>query len=136
MKKQLAILLLGAVLAAGAQARSAPIYEPARVRLTSAQGVPLGAEQVRAAIVSGAAVRHWQVVAQGPDKVTLRYEKAGKFEAVVDVNYSADGFQVVYVSSNNLEYQRSSTGTEIHPNYNRWIKNLELDIGGAARASR
>lgn len=47
-----------------------------------------------------------------------------KHMAVVDVNYSAKSYSIVYKNSTELNYD----GQNIHPNYNGWIENLDKAI--------
>jgi len=44
--------------------------------------------------------------------------------AVVDIKYSKKSYNIVYKSSQNLNYD----GTNIHKNYNGWIMNLNRQI--------
>lgn len=44
--------------------------------------------------------------------------------AVMDIPYDEQRFSIRYVDSTNLNYD----GTNIHPNFNFWVRNLELDI--------
>ena len=44
--------------------------------------------------------------------------------AVIDVTYNKDSYSIKYKSSENLNYD----GTNIHSNYNGWIKNLDSKI--------
>ncbi|MCX8601101.1 MULTISPECIES: hypothetical protein [unclassified Gilliamella] len=48
-----------------------------------------------------------------------------KFEVVVNIPYSANGYSIEYVSaSDNLKDKRGN----VHRNYNRWINNLDARI--------
>lgn len=131
--KQWAVALALAAVMGTAVARSAPMVEPERVLLPSAQGQARGADAVRAAIVAGGQSLGWMVVKDEPGRLTLKYNKQGKHEAVIDALYDADGYQLKYVDSMNLNYEHGSSGREIHPNYNRWIANLIKTIGANAR---
>lgn len=152
--KQLALALALAATMGTAWARSAPLVEPERVLLPSAEGQSRGAQAVRAAIVAGSESLGWTVVSDEPGKLRLKYNKQGKHEAVIDAVYDADGYQLRYVDSVNLNYRPTGeaprfgaargyadpapaspaeTGPQIHPNYNRWIANLIKTIRLAAR---
>lgn len=54
--------------------------------------------------------------------------------ATVKLAYGEDKFSLTYVSSVNLNYD-SEKGT-IHPNYNRWVKDLAAKITACAAAGR
>ena len=47
-----------------------------------------------------------------------------KYVAVVDVNYSVKSYSIQYKDSTDFNYD----GGNIHPNYNRWIENLDKGI--------
>jgi hypothetical protein len=44
------------------------------------------------------------------------------------VRYDANGFKIEYVSSKEMNYEIKRGTPEIHGNYNRWIRNLSIDI--------
>lgn len=51
-------------------------------------------------------------------------------QAVVDVPYTPTTFSIRYAASNNLNY----TGSNIHSNYNSWVRNLEQRITAESSA--
>ena len=130
MKVMTAALALALVAWLGvAQAgRQAPLVDPEPVLVPTAQS----AESVRAAIIAGGQQLGWMVAQDAPGKLTLRYNKQGKHEAVIDAVYDAKGYQLKYVGSTNLNYAENAGAREIHPNYNRWIANLIKHIGMAS----
>ncbi|MEH6545381.1 MAG: hypothetical protein V7701_03065 [Sneathiella sp.] len=67
--------------------------------------------------------RGWRVedVSPGVIKATLRQRT---HEAIVNIKYSNKAYSIDYVSSQDLLYD----GSQIHRNYNRWVKTLEQDI--------
>ncbi len=90
---------------------------------------PLSLDAMRHAILVGAAVEDWRPAADQPGVVTLAHNSgAGGHLAVVDVLYDAQGWQIVYRSSEDMNYKHTDKGTEIHPNYNKWIQALDIDI--------
>ena len=123
--RKLVITLVLALSAVAAQAREAPLMEPGRVVLTATSGQ----EAVRAAIIAGSATHGWVVAQEEPGKLTLKYNKQGKHEVVVDALFDAKGYELKYVDSKNMNYAKKDEGTVIHPNYNRWIANLVKAIG-------
>ncbi|QNM95941.1 hypothetical protein [Chitinimonas koreensis] len=129
------LILAGLVLAfaaAPAAARQAPLIEPAPVQLSAATGQPQTAEAVRAAIVEGALRLGWMVSKQEPGRLVLTYNKQGKHEVTIEVAYDADKYQIKYLGSQNMNYEKTGEQAEIHPNYNRWISNLIAQINKAA----
>ncbi|GGY05297.1 hypothetical protein [Paludibacterium paludis] len=131
MKKLFALVLTLLALSASQTvlARQSPLDIPARVALTAPKG---DIAQTRNAIVKGSAMLGWTVVADEPGKLTLKYSKNGKHEAVIDALYDAGGYQFAYVSSVNLNYEKTEQGERIHPNFNRWLVNLIKYIGIAS----
>ena len=84
---------------------------------------PATALDVEKAILRAGATLGWQMVPQGPGKMegvlVLRTHRA-----VVDIDYDAKSYGIKYKDSSNLQYD----GTNIHPNYNGWIQNLDKAI--------
>lgn len=128
MKKLLILALLGVSLSASVQARDTEMLIPARVVFSSPDAKPIAANAVRDAIITAGAKRGWMLRGDAADKVTLAFNKQGKHEAVVDVNFDATGFQLAYVSSHNLNYEETFSGKRIHPNFNKWLLLLANDI--------
>ncbi|ODT37254.1 MAG: hypothetical protein ABS55_03805 [Lautropia sp. SCN 70-15] len=131
--RNLAIVLPLVTLTGVAHARTAPLVEPERMLLPAAQGKARGVDNVRAAIISGGQSLGWSVLQDEPGKLTLKYNKQGKHEVVVDALYDEQSYQLRYVDSTNMNYNKDDSGANIHPNYNRWIRNLIKYIGSAAR---
>ena len=125
------LCLLGAV-----QAHPVEMVEMGRHSLVDA-AKPLSAEAVRHAIVDGAAIEDWRPAADQPGIVTLaRNSGAGQHLAVVDVLYDTQGWQIVYRSSDNMNYERTDQGVVIRSLYNKWIEKLDIDIRHALAAAQ
>jgi hypothetical protein len=129
--KRIALALALSLTLLTAQAREVPLVEMGRVVLTTASGQ----DAVRAAIVAGGASHGWVVTQEEPGKLTLKYNKQGKLEVVLDVLFDAKGYEIKYVDSKNLNYAKTAEGTMIHPTYNRWVANLVKAIGQVAAAA-
>jgi hypothetical protein len=131
MNKRSVSLLLAAVLAAACVPAMAgkqdPMVIPAYEKVESTNGIPPTAARIKAAIIHAGKSRGWTVSDSEPGKVTLRYAPR-THEVVVAVRYDANGFKVEYVSSKEMNYEVKRGTPEIHGNYNRWIRNLALDI--------
>jgi hypothetical protein len=124
----LALALALCLPAAGALAREAPMVEPGRELLVSASASsPQTPERVRHAILEGSSRYGWRVSEDKPGRVTLVYDK-GSHHAVIDVDYDAEGFQIKYRESSDLNFEVQDGKRYIHPNYNRWIANLGAAI--------
>lgn len=108
-----------------AHGRDAPMVQPGRVLLAAADGQASAAPAVRAAILRGAQGLGWSLSAEEPGKLTLKYNKQGKHEVVIQAAYDDKGYELKYVDSTNMNFSRNADGSlQIHPNYNRWIANL------------
>lgn len=108
---------LGAA-ALAACTRTAPIQEGGG-EFIGRGTLPQRADQIRRA---GAGLG-WRMEPQGPGLVrgTLNLRT---HQAVVDIPYDTQRFNIRYVSSSNLDYD----GNAIHRNYNSWVQNLQKAI--------
>lgn len=116
------ILVALAALTVVACQRVVPIYSVEHQPFPSAVEV-LSEKKIEIAIIHAGAIRGW---------VVSRNE-AGELEAVltprthmakVKIDFNKEGFSISYADSKELMY----TGTTIHRNYNKWVKNLQDDI--------
>ena len=48
------------------------------------------------------------------------------------MSYDAQGWQIAYKSSANMNYEHTDTKTSIHPKYNKWVEELNAEIRRAA----
>lgn len=79
--------------------------------------------QVKNAIIKSGVQRKWIMNEAGPGVIKARLQ-ARDYTAETRINYTASSYTITYESSLNL----SSGGGKIHPNYNRWVRNLDRDI--------
>ena len=121
----LAIAFLAAAsLPAGAACfRCGPIQDVTDSPVPTASGRPLGADEVRKAIVRGGAMKGWKMIEEGPGRIvgTLNIRT---HTAVVEIPYSSRSYSIKYRSSVNLNEE----GGQIHNNYNGWVKHLDQAI--------
>lgn len=120
----------GAVLA-----RSTQMTELGRQSIVTTDSKPLSLQAVRKAIIAGGATHSWKPVADQPGVVTLQ-ASSGQHQVVVDVAYDAQGYQITYKSSSNMNYEHSDSKTTIHPKYNKWIEDLNAAIRSAALGAK
>ena len=82
-------------------------------------------ENIEKAIMRAGLTLGWQIAPKGPGQIegilNLR-----KHQAVVDITYDTNFFNITYRSSVNLDYRENDR--TIHSNYNGWIQNLEKGI--------
>lgn len=126
-------LAIGAVLAlalhsGAAHARAEALVDAPRVVFSSAY-VPSEA-QVRERIILAGQSLGWAVARETPGTLELQYDKNGKHMAAIVVRYDHTGYKIDYLNSYNLNYADAGEGRRIHPNYNRWIRNLMQRISG------
>lgn len=100
--------------------------------VASADGKPLTTEQVRKAIIAGAASKQWIASVQAPNIVRATHTR-GRHSAVVDIVYTSNSYSIRYVSSVDLSYGQRDGTTVIHPTYNNWVNNLRMAIDAALR---
>lgn len=79
--------------------------------------------QIKQIIMQCCAARGWRVMESSPTNVvaTIAHNRES---ATVNIVYSKESIEIQYKSSNNLRYD----GANIHRGYNRWVRNLEVDI--------
>lgn len=128
MSRILTGLMVVAVLSV-AGCRATPIYNATDIgyagsAASSARVLTL--EDYRDAIVRAGAKRGWTFEEIAPGHLVGNVAVRGKHFATVDVTFDASAFSITYNSSRNLNY--SAERSEIHPNYNAWVSNLQKDI--------
>jgi hypothetical protein len=134
---KLPILLLSLTLAlvpSMAAAKTDKLEPPQRVLFVGPAGKTPAADTLRGAIAGAGAVRGWQLIEEAPGRLTLRNVIRGKHTVVVAVVYDPQGFQIEYVSSENLNYRERRGQAYIHPKYHQWIANLAQDISARVAA--
>ena len=132
------LMLLAAFLIAApsvhAAKASVPLQNYEDLPVTGADGKPLTADQVKQAILMGAARSRWAASVQPGNVVRLTLTPRTHV-AVVDVVYSAKGYSIRYSSSTNLGYGQEGGTAVIHPNYNKWVNALRQAIDVALRST-
>lgn len=128
-----AVVLAACLSAVGglAVARSAEMLQLGRQTIVTPDGQPLSVDAVRKAILAGGARHGWKPVGDQPGVLTLEAD-SGQHQAVVDVAYDAQGYQITYKSSANLNFEQTATRTTIHPKYNKWLADLDSSIRSAS----
>ena len=123
-----ALLLALAMSSGAAVARTTDLYEPPRILTVGSQATDL--QHSRDRIIAAGQSLGWAVVRETPELLELQYDKQGKHQVTVSVTYDTSGYLVRYVTSTNLNYAEVDGQRKIHPNYNRWVRNLIKQIGG------
>jgi hypothetical protein len=129
---------------------SVPVVNHIDVPVMTGSGKPVTADQVRDAIIKGAANKEWQVTrSPNSDLLSAKIVVRNKHTVVVSIPYSAERFSIKYESSINMNYKLSDgpsapnvgyaqynnpaqgipAGTPlIHPGYNSWVNYLLISI--------
>jgi hypothetical protein len=119
---RITILVALSLLLTACFGRIQPVYNANQVPVPVALQ-DSSASKIGTIIQTAAIERGWQVQEETPGKIkaTLRNRT---HQAVVSITYNNKSYSIDYVSSQDLLYE----GGKIHRNYNRWVRNLEVDI--------
>ena len=120
--------LLVVTLIAVAGCRAAPVYNAKGVTFAqpSTATSQLSLQDTKNAIISAGTFRGWEFEEVGPGQLVGKVNVRNKHFATVDVTFDTETFSITYKSSQNLNYDADRS--EIHPNYNKWVQNLQSDI--------
>src|SRR5271170_7448636 len=117
--KRLEIWVAIAALVLTACGTSAPIMNINHAPIVN-NNPNISLDDVGKAIQRGGAALGWIMQADRPGHV-LGTLKLRTHVAIVDINYDANSYSIIYKNSTNLKYD----GKNIHRNYNGWIENLD-----------
>jgi hypothetical protein len=98
-----------------------PVYNVEQASLNAPATASLS--DIEQGIIRAGASRGWQMAPKGPGHLLATLSTRGHF-AVVDIYFNQATYSIVYRESRNLDYD----GTNIHGNYNKWIKMLQTEI--------
>ena len=115
------LFLMGAMLACGK--RLPAIYNTDNIAISQSSEKTLALEEIRAAIVKAASDKGWQANPEKPGLIIATYHR-NNIMAQVSITYSKKNYKITYKDSENLRY----TDGKIHGTYNRWVRNLSLQI--------
>jgi len=112
-------LLIACTLLLGA-CSSRPVHDVQR------NDIPPGLtqSQVEQAILTALQNRRWTVLERQPGLVVASILQRQRYRAVIEIPYSARGYQIRHRSSENLDYRNG----RIHRTYNNWIVHLDRSI--------
>jgi hypothetical protein len=83
-------------------------------------------EDVRAAIIKGSQTQLWTAEIAGDRTIRAKLNVKNKHFAIVEIPYSVSSYSIIYISSENLDY--NPTRRTIHRNYNKWVLQLSTLI--------
>ena len=126
------VVILALMFSLQAHARQMLMEQPPRILFTESLGSSMTPDQVKSIIVASGNKLGWMAIGNEKGKITLQYNKGnGKHVVTVVVEYDVNGYQIKYVDSINMNYEISNEVARIHPNYNRWIFNLNKEINNS-----
>lgn len=132
MRKLLFLALaffLAPVLSSAASPIKNMIDVPVPIR---ADGGRYSINEVRAAIIQGSQTPLWTAEVAGDRIIRAKLNVKNKHFAVVEVPYSESAYSIIYVSSDNLDY--NPTRQTIHRNYAKWVLRLSTSINEQLRS--
>ena len=104
-----ALLLLAAC-------KTAPVYNIQESAFTAAPQVRMS--QIEKAIIEGCRMAGWRAKPIKPGKILASYStRRNKYQALVDIDYDRDSYNISYRSSKNLKYKASSQSAEGTDNF-------------------
>jgi hypothetical protein len=83
-------------------------------------------DEVRAGIIRGSQTRLWSAEIAEENVIRAKLNVKNKHFAVVEIPFSESAYSIIYVSSENLDY--NPTRETIHRNYAKWIYRLSTSI--------
>lgn len=98
-----------------------PVYNVEQAPLNAPATASLS--DIEQGIIRAGAARGWQMAPKGPGHLLATLSARNHF-AAVDIYFDQATYSIVYRESRNLDYD----GTNIHGNYNKWIKILQTEI--------
>lgn len=105
-------------------AREAPLENLAYRAFDSQSGREVSPANLRAVVAEAVSAFNGSIVEEHPGSMVIRLAPRSHV-ANARLDYDAKGFSITYLSSTNLNYEKSRKGKEsIHPNYNVWIKRI------------
>ena len=89
-------------------------------------------EEVKAGIIRGSQTRLWSVETAADTVIRAKLNVKNKHFAVVEIPFSESAYSIIYVASENLDY--NPTRETIHRNYAKWVLRLSASINDQLRA--
>lgn len=124
IRVSIAALAIALAVASCSQNQPLVTYDEVPTKAT----VEVTQEQVGEAIIDAGTKRGWSMTEVEPGLIRGEILVRGKHKVEVNIPYTASSFSILYLSSDNMNYQLRDGQPRIHPKYNSWIKNLKSDI--------
>lgn len=135
MKSKLiaAILITLAFVAQAAYARTDPLVNHDNLPVVTLSGKTVTAAQIKQAIMLAAAAKTWTVLEQTDGSLLATLNIRNKHTVMARIVYTAEKYSITYLDSVNMNFGHELGVPVIHPNYNRWVKNLIQEINNELR---
>lgn len=104
-------------------ALATPLQDPDPVLIPAG----LSEQSVVKAIRLGSAKRGWMITKEDPGQMEATLH-VRDHTVKVAISHDTQAVRIKYVSSENLEYAEKNGQQHIHGNYNKWVRNLAVDI--------
>ncbi|MDZ7918787.1 hypothetical protein [Rhodoferax sp.] len=114
------VLMSGAAMAR----QSVPVVNFENVAITSASGKTPSAEAITQAIKLASAAKGWTIVADAGSALSATLVVRDKHTISVQISTAGDKYSIRYKASVNMNAEERAGQMEIHPNYNKWVKDL------------
>jgi endonuclease V-like protein UPF0215 family len=102
--------------------KTQPVYEVVAAPIPAVAGKVPSMPEIEKAIMRGGARAGWQMLPEGPGRMSGRYQ-SGNHSATVGVDYDTKAF--------NIKMRDTSVrndGSSVHRAYNQWVQNLDRSI--------
>lgn len=103
-----------------------PIHDVLDHPITWPSGTPGSMDEVQVAVLGGLVAKGWTGTVIGPGHIRGDILVRGRHRAQIDITFDREKYSIVYVSSENLDYNPGKN--TIHRNYNNWIIYLQQSI--------
>ncbi len=123
MKKTLLLVLMAGLMAAGCRSL-APVYKVENKTVILAENTTM-----QQAILKGGSAKRWTMSVVHPDLMKGVLVARGHTVEVY-IPYTQNTYSIEYAGSDNMRYNAKKN--KIHPQYNKWVRNLDLAIYRAA----
>lgn len=124
--KIIPLLLVAVLLCGGCGIKNSIVKRPvdSPVILVSEINPNVSNAKLKQIIIAACSKYGWKIDSSSDSSVTATLNHMGKESVTIDIPFSNQKVEFLYKSSQNMRYD----GAKIHRSYNRWLKNLEVDI--------
>lgn len=110
-----------------------PVINHDNIGVVTTSGKALTSEQVKQAIILAGASKTWTVSEQTDGSLLASLNMRNKHTVMAKIVYSTEKYSITFLDSSNMKSSQENGVTVIHPNYNRWVKNLLQEINTELR---